>query len=243
MGSPPSTTHPVTERVRARIDSQLRLLAWELGKGPGDPPFDLVAFRAAEYLAGIARRVHARQICLEESLRCSPEAPSPPPRDRVLRLGVFPVSANPLHWGHLLSALRAMSELGLDKVIFLVQGIDKRKALASAETQHHRHALAKRTLSLLHPLCAYSSVGLDRSAIGEESVFRLLRLNAERRISAHYLVGSDHYRYVDSAGHPDTLPLLERNRLDPRMGFDPSRHSLTVVFLLRGRRPPALKSR
>jgi hypothetical protein len=241
-GSQPSAAHPVTGRVKARIDSQLGLLASELGKRPGDAPFDLVAIRAAEYLAGIARRANARQICLEETLRCSPDAPHPPSRDRALRLGVFPVSANPLHWGHLLSALRAMSEVGLDKVVFVVQGIDRRKALASAETQQHRHALASKTVALLHPLGVYSSVGLDRSAIGEESIFRLLRLNAERRINAHYLVGSDHYRYVDSAGRPDTLPLLERNRLDPRMGFDPSRHSLTVVFLLRGRRPPALKS-
>jgi nicotinic acid mononucleotide adenylyltransferase len=240
--SGPFSWHPVTDRVHARIKRQVRLVAEEVGKSYYGPPFDLITFRAAQYLAGIARRVHARKICLDETVRCSPEEPAPVPRTRRIRLGVFPVAGNPLHWGHLLSALRAMSEIKLDKVVFVVQGIDRRKALASAETQYHRHAAAKKSIAILGPLAAYSSIGLNNSATGEENLFRFLRLNADRRINAFYLVGSDHYRYTDSVGRLDTLPLLERYQHDPRMCFDELRHRLSVVFLLRARRPPELKS-
>ena len=43
-----------------------------------------------------------------------------PVEERPLRIGVYPLAANPLHWGHVLVGLTAMGIMGLDKIIFLI---------------------------------------------------------------------------------------------------------------------------
>src|SRR3989304_2178121 len=56
---------------------------------------------------------------------------------RPLRLGVFPIAANPLHWAHLMSGLAAMERFCLDKIMFVIAGSDPRKPnLASAILGH-----------------------------------------------------------------------------------------------------------
>ena len=56
---------------------------------------------------------------------------------RTLRLGIYPVAANPFHWAHLLIGLSALVRFRLDKIIYVIPGSDPRKpALAAAEIRH-----------------------------------------------------------------------------------------------------------
>ena len=230
--------HPITRAILGRIHAQITASAAALGSGAGDPPYARIRGVAERTLGRIAPLLASGEVRPDAPVRLSAGQPAPTPVDRAVRLGVYPVQGNPLHWGHLLCALAAVGDLRLDRVAFVVQGIDARKRWASARTQRDRHTLASRVLDLLDPLAAYSAIGRGNRELGEDNVFRLLRLNAGQRLVAYYLVGGDHYRRADVDGEPDTLARLERNAADPRLAFDAERHELRVAFLARGRRGP-----
>ena len=158
------------------------------------------------------------------------------PRDlgsRPLRLGVFPMAANPLHWAHLLGALAAMERFRLDKVVFVVAGSDPRKP--DLATAYLRHRIAQEVLHLFHPLFEYSPVALGSSLPGEVNVFRIMASHGSRPLHVFYLAGSDHcHRFAPRTGNPDTIQRLEEGVRNAIHGFDPRVHWLSVVFLDRG---------
>lgn len=231
-----AASHPTTAIVVMRIVRELSRMARQLGRPYVSSPFSEVLQRAWSFLGTIAEHLHRRSIVPRPPVRVRRSAVPPPATSRPVRLGVFPVNGNPLHWGHLLCALEAMAELRLDQVVFLVQGIDRRKPLAGEATQRDRHRLARQVVGLLEPLAVYSDIGFGNAAVGEDNLFRLLQLNPATSILAHYVVGADHYRRVDEAGCPDTLPRLEQNMDDPAYRFDRRRHEVRVVFVERGHR-------
>ena len=148
-------------------------------------------------------------------LRLGPEDPPGSRIRRRLRLGVFPISANPLHWMHLGAGLLAIAKLHLDSVVFIIAGDDPRKpGLLRAEV---RHAIAQEMLRPFAPFFRYSPIAVGSDLPGEENLFRLLSLNPDQPIDAHYLAGSDHYqRLCPTSGEPDTIQRLEdgvRNRI------------------------------
>jgi nicotinic acid mononucleotide adenylyltransferase len=163
----------------------------------------------------------------------SPDQPSPVPTSRMIRLGVFPIAANPLHWAHLLCGLLAIESFGLDKVIYVIAGTDPRKpSLASAEI---RHRIARSVLRLFHPLFEYSSIAREAAAGGEENLFRILGMNPLQRIHAFYIAGSDHCHRADPvSGRPDTIQKLEDGIARSLRLPGHSLHSVTAVFLDRG---------
>ncbi len=205
--------------IGLRVEEQLRRSAWVLGLDLRASPLADVRSRAGHLLGQIAAR---------------PPAGAGAP----LRLGVYPVAGNPLHWGHLLGALQAITSLRLDRVAFVIQGLDERKRALSEATHDHRHAMAPRVLSVLAPLAEYCDVGRGRATVGEDNLFALLRRHRGRRVEATYLAGADHYRAADPQGRPDTLARLERNLADPAVGHDRAHHSIRVAFVERGPRGP-----
>lgn len=212
-------------------------MARQLRMRADEPPFCEVITRASEALKLIADHLCNGRIDPAVRLRACRAESTPPRSNGPLRLGVFPTAGNPLHWGHLLCVLEAVAELRLDRVALLIQGVDARKPLAS-DTEYDRHGLAQQAVALLEPLAVYSDVGHGNDGVGEQNVFRLLRLNPDVEIVAHYLVGADHYRLTDARGRPDTLPRLVANMADPVYGFDPTMHRLEVAFVERGMRGP-----
>ena len=152
---------------------------------------------------------------------------------RPLRLGVFPIAANPLHWAHLMSGLAAMERFCLDKIMFVIAGSDPRKPdLASAIL---RHQVAQQVLRLFHPLFEYSPIALGSSLPGEVNIFRIMSSHGARPLHAFYLAGSDHcHRFAPQTGHPDTIQRLEEGVRNAIHGFDPRARWLSVVFLDRG---------
>ena len=227
---------PTTWAIRQRIARDLGRMARWLGVPDDHAPLREVLRVAEASLDRIAHHLAAGRIEPRPPLRLSAYDPMRARRASVVRLGVFPVNGNPIHWGHLLSCLRAVADHRLDVVAFVIQGTDPRKAL-SAVTEHHRHAMAQRVLRSLAPLVMYSDIGRGNARVGEDNIFRLLQLNRHQRIHAHYVVGSDHYRRVDAAGNPDTLPRLEGNLAARAHGFDARVHRLGVLFLERAPRP------
>ena len=222
--------HLITRAIRNRIAYGLARTRQWLGISPGDPHRGEILRLAEGALDRIAARLDAGDLHPAPPLRLSHRPRPERPVRREVRLGVYPVNGNPLHWGHLLTCLEAIADHRLDLVALVVQGDDPRKALSTA-TERHRHAMAREVLQVFAPLVAYSDVGRGSVLVGEDHLFRLLSLNSHQRIAAHYLVGSDHYRHVDAAGNPDTLTRLERNVAARAHGFDPERHTLRVVFL------------
>jgi nicotinic acid mononucleotide adenylyltransferase len=163
----------------------------------------------------------------------SPGQPQQAANDRMVRIGVFPLAANPLHWAHLIGGLFVMEEFHLDKVVYVVAGEDPRKPLlASTQT---RHEMARSVLELFHPLFAYSSVAREGNASGEENLFKILAMNPRQRMHAFYIAGGDHYhRHDPVSGRPDTIQKLEDGIARLAETDCASRHSVSVVFLRRG---------
>lgn len=218
--------------VAARLVRQLDGTATALGATLDEPPYAWIRPRIESLLTRIGEHLDAGISRPDDRARARVDEAPRAPLNRRLRLGVFPVSANPLHWGHVLFSLEAIAALGLDQVVFIIQGRDPRKAELAA-TEDHRHRLARDVLQLLQPLAICSDLGLGNSLPGEDNVFRLLRLNSHRRVDAWYMAGCDHFRCLDGAGDPATLARLEANLARRQPAFDHSRHRLRVLFARR----------
>jgi hypothetical protein len=215
-------------QVRARVRAQLLSAARELN----DPEAGLleeVARESDRALARIQRRLDAGEIDPARTVRLSESDPEPQD-DSHARIGVYPVAADPFQWGHLLIALRAIGDLGIDKVVFVLAGDDARKPAMTPADQ--RHPMGREVLAVFEPFFAYSPIAVGTTLDGETNLFRILALNPGRRVDAWYMVGDDHYRLLDKKGNPDTLPKLERN-FASAMGHSPTLHALKVAFIKR----------
>jgi nicotinic acid mononucleotide adenylyltransferase len=153
--------------------------------------------------------------------------PSEAIEERPLRIGVYPLAANPLHWGHILVGLTAVASLSLDKVIYLIAGRDTRKPFLLPEET--RHQLGRSVIESFHPLFAYSPLALGTDLDGETNLGRFLSLNLHQPMEVFYIAGADHYRRTSAQGEPDTIEKLERFVEGQRK--TPARHSISVAFM------------
>ena len=230
------STEALVSRLAERIDRELLQMEEALGPEADATDFAAIREQALPRLERLKRLVQEQQINPWREVRLCPEEAEPEqPRagERALRLGFFPTAANPLHWMHLIGGLAAISDLRLDKLIYVVAGSDPRKSnLVPATT---RHLMAARVLKVFSPFLTWTPISLESSLPGEVNVFRLLQFNSRLRIQAFYLAGTDHYRRVDRAtGEPDTIQRLEDGIRGRLFGFDGRRHQLSVIFLDRG---------
>jgi nicotinic acid mononucleotide adenylyltransferase len=167
------------------------------------------------------------------ALRLDSAGPEPPPGERVLRIGVFPTSANPFHWMHLIGGLMAIARFRLDKIVYIIAGEDARKPHLLPIPI--RHQMGKEVLASFAPYFEYSPIAIDNCLPGEVNLFRLLQLNSAQRIHAFYLAGSDHYqRFHPQTGDPDTIQRLEDGIRHKIYDFCERRHRISVIFLDRG---------
>jgi nicotinic acid mononucleotide adenylyltransferase len=216
-------------RLSRELDSMKEILDGVAGSGM----IDLLRAETSSHLQTIRGLMKDGQILPRSNLRLSQEAPQLSPCDRPLRIGVFPTAADPFHWLHLLSGLRAMALFKLDKVVYVISGSDSRKPdLLRADI---RHRMAQNVLGLFSPLFAYSPIALDNSLDGEANVFRILQLNPGQRIDAYYIAGTDHYyRYNPETGKPDTIQKLENGVRGKIFAYEEQMSSISAIFLRRG---------
>lgn len=191
-------SNPITQKILTNIENQFQEMANDVLKKASYqvlPELKDRMEKVKNFLAKIAQRLNSDDANIKinpdlANIRVKETDPERTASNNVLRIGVYPIAGNPLHWDHLLVALEAIAQEGLDKVIFDIQsGKDIRKPhLALTET--FRYELCKEELNLFAPLFSFSE---NTSACGEEDIFRILNLNPTQKIDAFYMVGSDHY--------------------------------------------------
>jgi nicotinic acid mononucleotide adenylyltransferase len=218
-------------RLATNVLRELHAMRGELGASGSGLDFANLQESSLSLICGIDKQIRGGRIDPwwgnEPPLAASP--------NDEMRLGVFPIAANPLHWAHLLAGLFVMERYGLDRIFYVVAGSDPRKPALAPEEE--RHAMARAAIALFSPLLAYSPIARGTDFCGEESLFRLLAEYPDRTVEAFYIAGSDHYqRTMPATGSPDTITRLE-NGISRRIhGHDPLRHKISAVFLERGER-------
>jgi len=222
-------------RVYGRLQGELDAMAGVLGAAADRTVFNEIGELAGSCLTSIESMVIAGRISPGPVVRLGDDGRVDPAPDRPLRVGFLPTAANPFHWMHLMGGLVAMSRLHLDQVVYINAGEDPRKPdLVPARI---RHRMGRQFLDAFAPFFAYSPISLEGRLSGEENLFRLLALNADRAVHAFYLVGSDHYhRWDPRTGLPDTIQRLEDGIAKWTRDPEAPRHQLTVVFMERGDR-------
>jgi len=224
--------HPVIESVRQIILEELTAMARVLSLPLNAFPFREIWAEAETSLDRIAYHLKSGDT-VNAGIRTSQEASGLYVRDRVARIGCYPVSADPFHWGHLLIGLSAMARFKLDKVIYVLSGSDERKPGMTPPAI--RHPVGRTLLNMFAPLFDYSPVARAGDLDGESSLFNILALNPDRTIDAWYIAGADHCRRVDpGTGNTDTVQKLEDNMSNSIYGFNRRRHHIFPVFVKRG---------
>jgi nicotinic acid mononucleotide adenylyltransferase len=219
--------------IRERIFGELAGMAQELGILMCDEPFVTIYRTAAEHLFAIENLCCDGDIDPRAWVRtCDGDQPCLP-YPRRLRVGLYPIAANPLHWGHLLIGLRAMACLKLDKVVYVISGRDGRKPHMGCADQ--RYIMARDTLKLFGPLFACSALARYSGCDGETNLFRFLKLNRHQQMDMFYIAGGDHYRrFYPGTDYPDTLAKLELH-MDARIfSYKPSMHTISAALIERG---------
>lgn len=218
-------------RVRRHIRAELLDAARTVAEADA-VLLETVADEADRALASIQKRLDAGEIDPSLNLRVDPDGAPVAAHARPLKVGVYPVAADPFHWGHLIVALRAVGDLSVDKVVFVLAGDDPRKPTMTPVLDRHPMGIA--VLEGFAPFFAYSPIAVGTQFDGETNIFRILALNPGMAITAWYMVGDDHYRLTDKKGNPDTLPKLEANRAK-MFAADSALHELKVAFIERER--------
>jgi nicotinic acid mononucleotide adenylyltransferase len=182
-------------------------------------------------LSGIHELTRSGQIQPSQRLALAEDQGQVSSVERTPRVGVYPLAANPMHWGHILVGLAAIALMKLDKVVFVIAGRDERKpSMTAAET---RHLLGKSALEDFSPIFEYSPIALGTSSDGETSFGRILSLNSHQRMEAYYIAGMDHCRRLNSAGEPDTIEKLERVIKEQKRAGNRN-HAISLIFVERG---------
>jgi hypothetical protein len=111
-----------------------------------------------------------------------------PCRDPV-RVGVYPLAGNPLHWGDILSGLTVMAKARLDKVVYvIVDDGEKNADLLPAET---RRAASRDVLAIFDPLLVHSNMaGGHFDPI--KDISSLYALNPNQKLDVYYVACTGH---------------------------------------------------
>jgi hypothetical protein len=196
-----SATGPVRDRMIAELE--------RLSPFAGDPDAGAalghVRARAEELLRRIERGIREGAILPWSFVRLSEAAPFPPLVGCAPNIGVFPVAASPLQWGHIIAALAAMAALGLDHIVFIV-----------TDDAERRHVMAADVLARFAPLLLYSAV---------DSFFDFLRLNARQPMKVHFLCGS-----APTGARERVAQELAQAMRDGAHDYDPWTHPVSLVF-------------
>ena len=219
--------------MRGRIFSELALMAGHLGMRGSGEPLGSIFRTATEHLFAIENLCCDGDIDPRAWVRTASDEETGLPYPRRLRVGFYPVAANPLHWGHVLIGLRAMAVLGLDKIVYVISGRDGRKpGMLPADV---RYAMASDVLGCFGPLFACSPLALRGGCDGETNLFRFLKLNRQQEMDIFYIAGGDHCRrFYPGTEYPDTLAKLELHVQMRAFSYRPAMHAVKAAFIQRG---------
>jgi hypothetical protein len=240
MADPASTRRILDEsirRMRRFISIQIQGVSQLVTDQVRHAYLHAIASCAADRMDALAEMVHAGATSPLRQFRLSEAFPPLRAERSTLRVGIYALAANPLHWGHLLVGLSALVLLKLDRVVFVIAGTDPRKpSMLPVEV---RHRLACSLLDTFEPFLSYSPIALGTDVDGETNLGRLIDLNRSIPVHAFYIAGSDHFRRWDEKGGPDTIEKLEQvARKLPQEGV--AHKSVSAVFIDRPGRGAAV---
>jgi nicotinic acid mononucleotide adenylyltransferase len=143
------------------------------------------------------------------------------------RLGVFPLAANPIHWGHIIASLAAVDALGLDAVVLLPAdtlgaGVGGDRGAGEGD----RHRMAQTAIDLFHPFLQYTDVAAGTNSPGEHVIHALRALNSEMKIDYNLIYCVTNESQVREI-MIRTLDYLQDRALVTRN----SRHHLDLMFI------------
>ncbi len=233
--------HPVIKEIRARAYQEVINMAMVLNKPVTGYPFSEIVLSLTQLLDQTAVLWSKGEIDPFAEIRTSRDDAEKLSMGKTLRIGIYPVAANPLHWAHVLIGLSALVKFRLDKIIYVISGSDPRKPeLISAEI---RYLIGKKVFDMFAPLFGYSPIALGDYCDGEINIFKILALNPQQKIDAFYIVGADHYHRINPVtGNPDTIQKLENNITRKTHSFNAALHSVSAIFIERGSREQVIET-
>ena len=114
-------------RLRRFTSIQLRGMAQVVSDHARHACLHAIASCAAAQIDALSEMVRAGATSPLRPFRVAEAHPCVAGQDGALRIGVYALAANPLHWGHLLVGLSALVLMRLDRVVFVIAGTDPRK--------------------------------------------------------------------------------------------------------------------
>lgn len=225
---------PVTGDVLMQVMTELASMMSLLGRAPAGRRISEIQAHARALLHQVARLVTAQEINPWIRLRMTPEEPPIAPSAYPVRVGVFPLSANPIHWGHLLSGLSAMARARLDKIVYVIA----HDASLSTDLypEELRRGAAAEAISLFQPLFTFVPASAGKTVSGPASFFRLLSLNSQQTIEAFYISA---YESGSSASIMEIMDALWRRASGNAQGHNENQHPVSLIRVdgIRGEKP------
>ena len=135
--TPVSGLVSVTYAAWVRVLAELARMVPFVGDTAASGFLRRIRATAGEYLGRIEEGMMQGSIQPWSSLRLAPDAPVPPLTATAAKIGVFPLSASPFQWAHLMAGFAAMADLGLDHVVYVVTEVAGReRPLLPREVRH-----------------------------------------------------------------------------------------------------------
>jgi len=206
-GRSSSSAIDLIDRMRNNVETELQNMQEVL-----IAQMDIIKTLAFKMILILEEDIKNGIVYPQSYIRLSQEDPQEEPAERALKVGFFPLMADPIHWGHLLITLSAAVEYKLDKVVYIVGATDMRKP--DSTPAQIRHYIAKVALKILEPLLEYTPIALGTDFDGETSIFRILDLNPKQRIDAYYIAGGDHaYFYGEQEIESSSISGRKKSKL------------------------------
>src|SRR5262245_53754446 len=171
-----------------------------------------------------------------------------------MRIGILGGTLDPIHLGHIGTALAARSTLGLARVIVLPSGIPPHRSVRPMASGHHRFAMAALAVNAVAGL-EVSELELDRAApsytadtlvrireatgLGPTQIFFITGADAFAEIATWHrypeVLGLSHFAVVSRPGHrvselPRLLPALAPRMRDASEAGTDSGHPAIVLI-------------
>ncbi len=111
-------------------------------------------------------------------------------------IGFFPITGDPIHYGHLNGAMKVRNMFNLDVVFIQVCG-DLINHKPHKTSKYHRHEMTKLALKEFYPYLQYTSLGYDNILVGESVFIEFINtVNFNNVNKFYYIVGSDNEELV-----------------------------------------------
>ena len=135
------------------------------------------------------------------------------------RVGLFPVAANPIHWGQIETALSAIVQHDLSGVVFILQGPGDTDKPEIELTLDERQQMADAAIASFRGLLRTSTISYETHGRGEKTAFDFMEINQDLIGPAAAANGSGSMTWVYMAGsdhqHVWKESLLKKRQWDP----------------------------